>query len=108
MMKDSSRKITDSSENLFGTNKHNTVSAIAQKNDISEDTVVEGADQCEIQQQPKKAGSMENQAVKSEQVNNKEKTSPEVDSLSNIWNCVNCFSVSYKLSSIQIRTMYST
>ena len=75
MMKDSRRKITDSSENLFGTN---TVSAIAQKNDISEDAVVVGADQCEIQQQPKKAGSMESQAVKSETANNTDKTSPQV------------------------------
>jgi len=77
-MKDSRRKITDSSENLFGTNKHNTVSAIAQKNDISEDTVVVGADQCEIQQHPKKAGSMESQAVKSETANNTDKTSPQL------------------------------
>ena len=80
-MKDSRRKITDSSENLFGTNKHNTVSAKAQKNDISEDTVVVGADQCEIQQHPKKAGSMESQAVKSETANNTDKTSPQVGSL---------------------------
>ena len=83
MMKDSRRKITDSSENLFGTN---TVSAIAQKNDISEDAVVVGADQCEIQQQPKKAGSMESQAVISETANNTDKTSPEVGSLCNCWN----------------------
>ena len=80
-MKDSRRKITDSSENLFGTNKHNTVSAKAQKNDISEDTVVVGADPCEIQQHPKKAGSMESQSVKSETANNTDKTSPQVGSL---------------------------
>ena len=85
-MKDSRRKLTDSSENLFGTNKHNTVSAIAQKNDISEDTVVEGSDQCKIEQQPKEAGSMESQAVKSETANNTDKTSPQVGSLSNCWN----------------------
>ena len=51
-MKDSRRKITDSSENLFGTNKHNTVSAIAQKNDISEDTVVVGAKFSSIPKKP--------------------------------------------------------